>query len=190
MCAVVTLSSAQNIQYGPKVGVSMSTITIDNLDGVSIDKDMRTALQFGGFIKYQLSPAFALQGEVLYSLQGAKLKWAESDVNYEGKMRLNYITIPILAKFYMYDGLFVEAGPQVAFLVKDTLEGDLSQFADDLNYKTADFDVVMGLGYEFEMGLMVGARYNLGVIDVVKDVDGKTVDSKNGVIQLYAGWAF
>lgn len=184
--AVATFSFAQEFTYGAKVGVSMSSISIDKLDGQDIDKDMRTSLQFGPFVKYQISSWFALQGEVLYSMQGAKLKWTSSDVNYSGKMKLNYITIPIMAKFYMYEGVFIEVGPQVAFLVKKKTDGDLKDLSSSIDYRTTDLDVNMGLGYDFAMGLTVGARYNLGAIDVLKN----DVKSKNGVIQVYAGWEF
>lgn len=181
--AITTFSFAQEFTYGAKVGISMSSISIDELNGADIDKDMRTSLQFGGLVKYQMSSWFALQAEVLYSMQGAKLKWKVDDTSYSGKLKLNYITIPVMAKFYMYEGVFFEAGPQVAFLVKKKGSDDVK--TSDLDFRTTDLDINMGLGYDFAMGLTVGARYNLGAIDVLKDIK-----SKNGVIQVYAGWEF
>ncbi|MFI3265959.1 MAG: porin family protein [Rikenellaceae bacterium] len=183
LCAISSISFAQDFRFGPKVGVSMSSLSIDDIEGYDLDKDMRTSLQFGVFTKVQLSPWIALQAEVLYSMQGAKLKWKDEDNSYSSKMKLNYITIPILAKLYMYEGVFFEAGPQVAFLVKKDADGALAD--QDIDYRTTDLDIALGLGYEFDMGLMVGGRYNIGAIDVIKDVK-----SKNGVIQIYAGWEF
>lgn len=185
VCAISTLSFAQDFTYGAKVGISMSSVSIADIDGVSVEKDMRTSLNFGGFAKFQMSSWMALQGEVLYSMQGAKLKWITDGTGYSGKLKLNYLSIPIMAKFYMFEGVFAEVGPQVAFLLKKECEDDLASYKSGFDFRTVDLDINMGLGYEFEMGLMLGARYSMGTIDAIKDKK-----SKNGVLSVYAGWAF
>ena len=57
---------------------------------------------------------------------------------------------------------------------------------DHLN--TVDLSFAMGLSYDFNMGLVVSARYNLGLTNVIeKDIVG---NNQNRVFQLSAGWKF
>lgn len=182
-----TLSFSQCFRYGPKVGLNLSNISVDKIGVLDIDKDMRTSIHFGGFVKYELCSWMALQAELLYSMQGAKLKWSDGTDKYDGKLKLNYLTVPILAKFYMYEGLFGEIGPQCSFLLKKSIDGGLK---DKAAFRNFDFDVALGLGYELDFGLMAGARYVMGAVNVFKDVDSHKVSSKNGVVQIYAAWMF
>jgi len=58
---------------------------------------------------------------------------------------------------------------------------------DHLN--TVDLSFAMGLSYDFNMGLVVSARYNLGLTNVIeKDKFGG--NNQNRVFQLSAGWKF
>ena len=52
-----------------------------------------------------------LQGDVLYSQQGA-----EFDL---GKVDLDYVNVPIVFKYYLVKRLNLHVGPQFGFLVSD-----------------------------------------------------------------------
>ena len=47
----------------------------------------------------------------------------------------------------------------------------------------------MGLSYDFDMGLVLSARYNLGLTNVVEK-DKTYGNNQNRVFQLSAGWKF
>jgi hypothetical protein len=38
--------------------------------------------------------------------------------------------------------------------------------------------------------MAIDLRYNIGMVDILKKVDGEKIRSKNGVIQLGVGWRF
>jgi hypothetical protein len=145
----------------------------------------------------------------MYSSQGSKISYSESEsfggdtysYSEEVKAKLNYINIPLMAKFYMAEGLSIEAGPQIGFLVSakgeyeysETFNGVTesgSEEADLEDISNVDFGVNFGLGYKLDSGLNFGARYNLGLSNV-NDYEGSDADKVNNrVIQVSVGFMF
>ena len=66
----------------------------------------------------------------------------------------------------------------------------LAEVKTDIDHlNTVDLSFAMGLSYDFNMGLVVSARYNLGLTNVIeKDKFGG--NNQNRVFQLSAGWKF
>lgn len=170
-----------DITIGPKGGF--------NLTNISNVNDSRNKLSFhvGGFAEFRFTELFALQPELIYSRQGLRMK--KDDAGWKSRYRVNYLNIPVMAKFYVYDGLSVDVGPQfgVALNGKVKAKNDgttVKRKIDDLNH----FDMSLGLGvsYKLDMGFVVSARYNFGLTNVISDIG----TNKNHVFQLSAGWCF
>ena len=190
LCAVIwTGSSAQSrFGYGPKVALNLSSVNLDNLKEISVDNKMRVGMAFGGFATFEVNYWLGLQADVMYSIQGAKLKFPTDAGKVNGKLVANYINIPIVAKFYPFEGMHIHAGPDVSFLVRKKLERDGTKL--DADFHNVDFSIVVGAGYEFDFGLSIDLRYDIGMVDILKKVDGEKIRSKNGVFQLGVGWRF
>lgn len=92
---------------------------------------------------------------------------------------MGYISIPVLAKFYLTDDLSLELGPQASFLLSERNEVD----SNDSN--TFDFAVAGGLSYKFGKHFFVQGRYGLGLTEAKRDAD-----VKNSVIQASVGFMF
>lgn len=137
----------------------------------------------GGVANIGISDKFSVQPELLYSAQGAKMSFE----GFTAKYNFDYINIPVLAKFMVTEGISIEAGPQVGFLVSANAkaDGESNDLKDEL--KGTDFSGVVGLGYEMDSGLNFAARYNLGFGNIVESGEG---DLKNNVIQLSIGYMF
>ncbi|EGV43942.1 PorT family protein [Bizionia argentinensis JUB59] len=212
--AVFSLASisAQDIRFGVKGGVNFANIAGDfGVAGISTDledAEMKVGFHIGGLAEFKLSEKFALQPELLFSNQGYKSNYLDNDdrkVDYN--VNLNYINIPIMAKFMLIEGLAIEAGPQVGFLISaknelndsnnDLVSDDTKIDSKDL-YKTLDFGLNFGVSYELPSGLFFSARYNLGLSKVDdEDYYGDVVDlgifsfsRKNRVAQISAGFMF
>ena len=169
----------QQLKFGPKAGVNFA-----NLSGVD-NTEMKTGFHVGAVAEIKFNEKFSIQPEVVYSAQGAKGMLN----NIEGKANLDYINIPILAKYYIVDGFSVEAGPQVGFLVKAEGKGTVNNVSvtTDVkdNFKSTDFGLGFGLAYD----LPVNARYNLGLSDIRNNTSsGDAI--KNNVIQVGIGYKF
>lgn len=173
---MVTLSNAQSPTFGAKAGLNVATFVGDDATGV----DGTIGFFLGGYGTFMLSDEFGLQGELLFSQQGA-----------DG-LSLSYLNIPLLAKYYVTEELSFHLGPQVGILVaaerKDVI-------------KPIDLSLALGGEYQLESGFSVNLRYCLGLTSIGEDVNvpgfppfipAQTLEFniKNSVLQVGVGYAF
>ncbi|WKW47138.1 porin family protein [Myroides sp. JBRI-B21084] len=206
LLAFSTSAIAQEVKFGPKAGVNFA-----NLNGDVENTKMLIGFHIGGFAEIKFNDKFAIQPEILYSAQGSKTEYSETmmGVTYsaEADAKLNYINVPIMAKYFITDNFAVEAGPYVGFLASANSKGSVKaagmteEFDEDIKDELNSVDFGLGLGASFNMesGFFVGARYNLGLSTIEKDytenVGGNQItveaaDIKNGVIQVSVGYKF
>lgn len=180
----VNAQDKENMSFGIKGGLNVSSIS--NLDEDGINKDPLIGFHIGFFGEFMISDQFAVQPEVLYSTQGVI-------ANFDGEkadFKLNYINIPVMAKYYVADAFSVEVGPQIGFLVSADVESE--GVSVDIKDETKSVDVSLGFGasYIFAEKFMFGARYNLGLTRVQEDVFPGDSEWKNSVFQISVGYKF
>ena len=167
---------AQLVQFGVKAGVNFASQTGDaSLEGVEFDKEGITSYHAGLVAEIKLLDRFAIQPELLYSTQGANYKTPVQDF----KNELGYISIPVMAKFYLTDSFSLEVGPQESFLVSEKIDFDVE------NGETFEFGLNAGLGFKITKNFFVQGRYGLGLTEASKDAD-----VKNSTVQISAGFLF
>lgn len=184
-----TTAQAQEISFGLKAGYNLSEIK--NSDNM-YDYGLRGGLHIGGLAELTLSDRFSLQSELFYSQQGASKTTYDWPYIYEDEIILNYINLPVLAKFYIVEGLAIEAGPQVGYLLKaeqtDIRRQDIGIDSDIKDHlRTIDFSIAGGVSYEFPLGLFFQARYANGITYIE---EGSYTTSKNRVFSFCAGFKF
>jgi hypothetical protein len=194
---IFTSSTAQNIKYGSKIGVNFANITGDETD----DLNTKTFLHAGAVAEIIISDEFSFQGELLYSAQGAKSDYSETIDQvtfFYTSVNLEYINVPLLAKYYIVEGLSLEVGPQVGFLLtanrefEKTDNGEIETGEEDIldEIKGMDFGLNFGLAYKVGGGIFLAARYNLGLSNI-NDVEGSDdLKNQNRVVQVSAGYFF
>ncbi len=185
---MATKVNAQELKFGAKGGLNIAKVSDLSIEDVHFDS--RIAYHFGLMAEIKLAEKFAVQPELLYSVQGAKKK--KDGVT--GTLKLNYITIPVMAKYFVTDGLSLEAGPQLGFRTTAKLTAEIEGREESINLKDdikgVDFGVNFGLGYSLK-NLNFGIRYNLGLTDIAKDREsGDDETNKNGVFQVSIGYMF
>ena len=151
---------SQEIDLGLKAGANFASIT--DASGLS----NRTGFLIGVFAGVKFSDKLGIQGDLLYSQQGANLD--PKDIN------LNYINVPIVLKYYLVQGFNLQAGPQFGFIVDDNIEAE-----------SFDLAGVLGLGYDFPFGIRIEGRHNFGLTDVFNSIKGK-----NSVTSIAIGYSF
>jgi len=179
-------SDSMSPSFGIKGGVNFASISGNDFD----NPDARTSFHAGVFGEFPIAPIFSLQVEALYSGQGFKSDYDGGIFGGNGKIeyQLDYINVPVLAKFYLIKGLSIEAGPQFSFKVNEEIDADAN--ADDGDYdlskaKDFEFGVAGGLTFQTEMGLFATARYIQGMTEIFEDSD-----AKNAVFQVGVGYKF
>ena len=188
-------STAQEVQFGVKGGLNLSTESkYKNINGYSGESPaFKVGFHIGGIVNWAINERFEMETDLLYSMQGFKdrmIGMTEQRMhNKNYTVTSHYLTLPIAAKVNVINGLYLECGPQFGFLLskKDRLEGvEIDNSFNSNNTKKFDFGILGGLGYKFENGLFLDARYIRGFTGTSKVFDG----GKNRVIQLSLGYLF
>jgi hypothetical protein len=170
---VAATSFAQGIDIGIKAGANFSTLT--DVPDIS----SRTGLLIGAFATLKFTDKMALQGDILYSEQGANGENGFSD------LKLDYIILPVVFKYYIVKRLNIQAGPQFGNVITDNYNA---------NFQSFDVSGVVGIGLDLPLGLRVTGRYNFGLnnigfVDLYSNT-GITTDAKNSVFSITAGFSF
>ena len=131
----------------------------------------------------------AIQPELLLYTQNGDI---ESSVFGTAQESFSYLAIPIIFKLYPIGGLNLQLGPQFGFLLDGEREYDtfLGSGSKDITeyYDKSDISVALGGGYDFDFGLGIDVRYNLGVKDINNAANGGEVKSR--VFMLSLNWNF
>lgn len=188
---------AQEARFGLKGGVNLA-----NIVGDVENADMRTSFHVGGVAEIPLAQDFFFGPEVLYSSQGAKSSTSEeilgetfsSDIS----LKLDYIQVPLMFKYYVADNFSLDLGPQLGFLMsaKQDFETNSAGITDsgtiDVKDSTSGFDygLNVGLGYRLESGLFFQGRYNIGLANIYDFSDDDDAKAQNSVIQVSLGFMF
>ncbi|MCG8340617.1 MAG: PorT family protein [Cytophagales bacterium] len=182
------------MHFGPKVGSNFSWISKYKYsdDGRTGINNARFSLHGGAYGEYMFDDTWGIRVEALYAGVGNRK-------NKDVKLKLDYLTVPVLAKFHLPSGLSFHLGPQVGLLTRakrfdsGQKEGARVVLKKDLKrqFKNIDFAIVGGAEYSFDFGLIVGARYNFGVRDIFDKEEAKPEEGKNYTnqfIQVYVGY--
>lgn len=159
------LATAQSISYGVKAGANFATLS------GGINTGNITSYHAGAVLEVKL-PFFGIQPELLYSSVGAT-------VNGTDDIRLDYISVPVVLKFYVTK-LSFEVGPQFSYLVNDNLNS-----TSGFEIKNSDIGVLGGLGLNIAGGVFAQARYVVGVSN-----NSNFGGARNNVFQLSMGYKF
>ena len=151
------------------------------------DTKARVGLIVGPEFEYYLTNKFSLAGGLNYSQQGAEIDSKQLDATF----KLDYLTVPIVANFYVLKGLALKAGIQPGFNLSGKIEGEVGsvKVSDDLDHvKSFDMAIPVGLSYEFK-NFVLDARYTFGLTKIFEDKSSyHSLDSKNLTFQLTLGY--
>lgn len=178
-------SRTGSVSYGVKAGINIANIAIKPEDA-TVSQSSLIGLNAGFFATIPVAESFAIQPEVLYSGLGTKV--STGGVNAE--IKLDYITVPVLAKYKVTGtGLGIYVGPQVGYVLSSKIKSEGVSVDVDDSFKKADFSGIGGVDYSLPFGLSLSARYQLGLINIAKEASGDE-SAKNNAITLSVGFSF
>ena len=175
MLCVTATASAQGWGFGPKVGA-----TFANVNGLEGTK-MKAGVVAGMFAERDINNWFSIQAELLWSQQGYHQKMAGEAFD----TRLSYGYLPVVTKYYLIGGMNVQLGAQFGYLVTSKATGSPSLKPVINKYNV---DALVGLGYDFNCGLMIEGRYNIGLTNLQRTND--PLDLRNATMEVMVGWKF
>jgi hypothetical protein len=112
----------------------------------------------------KLTDKIGLQPELLYSMQGFKVAGV-------GNVGIHYLSVPLLVTFPVTNGLELQVGPQVSYMVNSRVGvvSDLFSITYNGLFHKIDAGAVAGMEYKASENVSIGGRYYLGMTDVNKD---------------------
>src|SRR5690625_2744600 len=169
-----------DVKFGAKGGVNFSHIRNSSMDA-------RTGFHLGVLAEIFINEQLSFQPEALYSTQGGSF----DSESMNSKLNLDYISVPLMFKYYAVDGFNLQVGPQFSFLTKAKYKvANLGSMDVEDSIESPDFSLNFGLGYEFPFGVFLDARYNHSLTKISKNGIPEVNDGKADVVQLSAGYKF
>ena len=197
----VNAQSMESLQIGAKAAYNYSNLRGDFAK--ALDFKGASGYNVGLYVEVPVTDRLSIQPEVLYSQEGAKLDTSINlpligKVGEETEFKLKNVNVPVLAKYYVVNGLNIQVGPQINFLTDSSVK--LGKVESDKVLKEAlskvNFSAVVGAGYKLPMGFSVDARYTFGLTNIL-DKDNKDLknlkvadDFKTGVFSVGVGYQF
>lgn len=183
LLAVPVVAQEKPFSFGVKGGINMANLAFDPEPDPGPDNMM--GFGFGGALGFSLSPAAALDLEVMYLQKGASWDAEAEGCTSETDLKLAYLTLSPMLRFKFHSESvtpYILAGGEVGLLMSANAEGtwecqgESEDYDEDVKdfYEDLDFGFSFGAGLEFPMGksaLFVEGRYAMGLADIGADAE-------------------
>lgn len=189
LALATTLLISQIMMAQFHIGIKAGA-NITKVNGKSFSEQFDYGYNVGGFADIGLSKNLAFRPEVLFNQYSSTLDSSYRSIyenvisSDQSKVKLNYLTIPLLLDYKLIGPIHLQAGPQFGILMnhdKTFLQNGENAF------KNGDFSMVAGAEVRLAQ-LRITGRYLIG-LNNINDIDNQD-QWKNQVIQLSLGVAF
>lgn len=223
---VVAMSASAQFDKGsfsiqPKIGIGSAFITnmpdlredvsdlgVPGVTGViDLTRSVFPAFLAGFEAEYQVADKVGLAAGLTYSLEGGSWKSVHRGSLFieSPSYALGYLNLPIVANFYVVEGLALKAGIQFGFLTNANLRmkveyNDPTNPANQISKRVKESIIddarrfrcciPVGLSYEFEdPHFVLDLRYHIDLTRINKDVE-ETGNLRNSSVLLTLGYKF
>ena len=186
---VFVLSSAivfGQFTIGPKVGYNASKLST-NLDTVS--STFKSGFQIGVFVR--IGKKFYVQPELYYTTQGGVFE--SNTNNWQQKVSIGSLDIPLLVGFKLINAKVVNlrilAGPLASFVVNKSVKdaGGILGPIETADLNSINWAIQAGAGLDV-LFMTLDVRYQIGLNNLIKDINNATINSKNSVWVVSLGF--
>lgn len=194
---------AQKINFGAKAGLNLSTWNID-------DCEFKPGFHAGVYANIKINKMFAIQPEVLYSMEGVRFSEDETQtvggkeyfMNLSATTTTHRLNVPVMFQITPIPLLTIEVGPQFGFNLamsnREKLETNMPLVPEYDETATVDSDVYnmfeLGFGVGAQVNLAgnisLGARYVYGLTPLLGDVYDGFAEQEYGTSNLMISCSF
>jgi hypothetical protein len=176
-----TMGFAQGFHIGIKGGTNLSKI-----EGRSFNQEFRYGYTAGIFSEININKHWGIQPEVLWNQSNTRTTGEFKNIYHPSlsdvkDVKLNYLSVPLLASYRPVKFFTIQAGPQFGILInrkQNLLDNGRNAF------KNGDLSLLGGVQFNIG-GLKIGGRYTISLLDIKNLGGGETW--RNHGFQLYAG---
>ena len=172
-------SSNDRSESGIKGGYNLTILRNANED----ESDRKSGFHVGFYSESYVSDHVSIQPELLFSRIGHTFETNSFKV----KQRIDYINLPVMFKVYPAETFFLEAGPQIGYVIshKEETESFVGNSARTYSPDSFNWGANVGLGIKTKEGLTLSARYNFDLQENNDDLD-----YFNDLLQFSIGFQF
>jgi hypothetical protein len=201
------LFSSNKVTFGLLAGYSISDLYGSDIDYIFSDSKTYKFQSFhvGMLVNSQVGKYFWFKHVLLLNQKGTHAYLSDStNGKYGTTLKMLYIDLyPIAPTFYL-NGLQIFSGPYISALLNASIQRKDNQgnmFVDESIFgnpgnnesndknkylQKVDFGFSLGIEYQFSFGLLIGIKYNLGLMDIFQYANSYTFnDSKLDKIKIY-----
>jgi hypothetical protein len=173
---LITKSISAQPQAGIKAGINAASLS-------SYEGNSRISFHAGFFAGIKLQKKWRLNYEIIYSGEGQQYSFEES----KRTIAIGYAQLPLMIHFQAAEKFYLEAGPQLGFLVHASSSGDdLAKLNVKRSFNNTQFAMNMGAGVNINSRYSFYGRYQVGISDVTI---GSIID-KSRVIMVGLSYKF
>ena len=181
-------------QIGIKGGLNFAKVS----KASDINSSSRSGFHAGLFLALPSKKIISSRTELLFSRQGYDYKNATNT----GNVNLDYIHMGQLMSINITKYFSLMFGAQTSYLISAQVDSSNTNTGSGYEskimdlYNRIDYGYALGAEVHPVMGLIIGARYNVSLAKVYKDIQSfqrpsfTSEDARNNLIQLYVGWRF
>lgn len=181
-------------QIGIKAGVNFAKVS----STADINSSRQSGFHAGIFLAPPSKKIISSKTEFLFSRQGYNYKTNSST----GNVKLDYFTQAQFICINLTKFVQLQFGAQTAILLSAQVDSNkntrtTNSYGNIMDlYNRFDYGYALGVEIHPMAGLTIGARYNVSLAKVYKDIQNlqkpsfTSEDAKNNVVQLSVGWRF
>lgn len=195
-------TNAQEVQFGAKAGLNLSTVTGDRSEFLS----PRLAYHFGGFANISLSENFSVNPELLYFSIGSTFSFSienfdsldpnpNVNTSFKTVQRANFLAVPVNFRYNFTNHFGLDFGPQISFLLNSASKVRQANNLSEIPEKTTvpgnfrpDYGANIGLTFSPNEKINFQLRYYQGLKNLNRGSTLIDSSSFNVALQLSAGY--
>ncbi len=183
-------ASFGQLNVGIKVGYNAAKLST-NMD--TITSKFKSGFQIGAFVR--IGKKLYLQPELYYTTQGGVFSNNVSDLskNWKQTVKIGSLDVPVLIGFKLINAKIVNlrilAGPAASFVVNKSISEGGAKLGPltSGDFKSVNWSIQAGAGVDVLM-FTLDVRYQIGLNQLVSEVNNFKFDSRNNVWVISLGW--
>ena len=187
--------------FGLKAGLNLSNMIFKD-DDENYDLTMNPGFHIGAIVDMPFNDFLSFESGLLFTNKGYKYYEESEGYNYNVKVKLYYLDIPLTIKASHDLGkglkMFGTAGPYVGVGLSGNVKGNVegNNNKENINWGSSDKDTFKRLEWGLTFGggveinsIIIGISYDLGLSNISSYQDNG-VTAKNKVLKFSVGYMF
>lgn len=184
--SIPTQAQDSDLEFGIKAGANYSTYTADFPVEVKdyVAYQRKPGFYLGAYLNKALSEKLHFQPELHFSLQRTDFVVEGVEIREDPmgpgtvadivtNINESVIAVPLIMRYYFTGSFFVDAGPQLGYIIDRSEKIENDPFEEPGNTRTPlvydydkfDLGVSVGTGYHLTKDLIINGRYFFGIIE-------------------------